>query len=456
MTKPRQRTSILATTIAASFGFGLVQLDVTIVNVALPTIARTLDTTLAGLQWVVDAYALVFAALLLTGGYLGDRYGAKPCYLAGIAFFALASLACGMAASALMLIAGRVLQGVGAALMLPCSLALINHAAQDQPRRRAQAIGWWTAAGGIMIAAGPIVGGLLLGVASWRAIFLVNLPVCAVGGLLALRVVETRRLPKGHGVDIAGPWLAMLALGAVTGAMIEARPLGMASPVVLASAATGILALLAFVRHEARAASPMLPLSLFDSRTFRGALLYGAIVNLTYYGAVFVLSVYLQRVLGYTPVTAGLAFLPLTATFLVVNVISGWWVGARGSRAPMIVGALIDACGFALLALIAAAAAPYWKLAIAFVLIPAGMGLGVPAMTTAVLVSVEQERSGVASAVLNAARQAAGAMGVALFGALAGDTPAHIVSGLGRSAVIATALLVAAALLAARAMARSR
>ncbi|MDH6232199.1 DHA2 family methylenomycin A resistance protein-like MFS transporter [Mesorhizobium soli] len=454
MTKGQIHASILATTIAASFGFGLIQLDVTIVNVALPTIAKTLNTTVAGLQWVVDAYALVFAALLLTGGYFGDRFGAKRCYLAGITLFAIASLMCGVAPSATLLIAGRMFQGVGAALMLPCSLALINHAAEGQPQRRAQAIGWWTAAGGIMIAAGPIIGGLLLGAASWRSIFLVNLPVCVIGVLFTLKVVETNRLPDGRGVDVVGQLLGMVALGAITGAMIEAKPLGLESPVVLVCATIGIVAAVAFVRYEARSPAPMLPLSLFGSRAFCGAVIFGAIVNFTYYGAVFVLSLYLQRVLGYSPVAAGLAFLPLTATFLIVNIISGWWAGAMGSRAPMIAGALIDAGGFALLAFVAAETVPYWQLAIAFVLIPAGMGLGVPAMTTAVLASIGRERSGIASAVLNAARQAAGAMGVALFGTLAGDAPSNVVAGLRMSATIAAVLLIAAAALAATTIAR--
>ncbi len=304
-----------------------------------------------------------------------------------------------------------------------------------------------------MIAAGPILGGLLLGITSWRGIFLANLPFCVVGATLTRKVEETRPQATGRRVDLPGQLLGMIALGAIVGATIEAKPQGLASPVVLGCAVVGLSAAIAFVRHETRTPAPMLPLVLFGSRAFRGAVIFGAIVNLTYYGAVFVLSLYLQRALGYTPVAAGLAFLPLTATFLLVNIISGWWAGARGSRAPMITGALIDAAGFALLAYVAAETTPYWQLALAFILIPAGMGLAVPAMTTAVLASIGPERSGIASAVLNAARQAAGAMGVALFGALAGDTPGHIVAGLRMSATMAAVLLIAAAVLAARTMA---
>lgn len=454
MTKPgRDGRSIALTVIAASTGFALIQLDVTVVNVALPAIGRALGASLSGLQWVVDAYALSFAALLLTGGYISDRLGARCVYLGGLGLFAAASLACGLASNAPTLIVGRLAQGAGAAAMLPCSLALINHAADGRPARRARAIGWWTAAGGIAMATGPIAGGLLLGVATWRSLFLVNLPVCLFGALLTLEIEETDRHPRERGFDLAGQALAILALAGVTGAVIETKPLGLASPGVLVAALVGALAAIGFIRRERRILEPMLPLSLFGSWSFSGAVLYGAVMNFTYYGVAFVLSLYLQRTLGYLPVSTGLAFLPLTATFFVVNLISGWWAGRAGSRAPMIVGGLIDAGGFLLLALVAGQDTPYWRLAVAFVLMPGGMGLGVPAMTTAVLESVASERSGLASAVLNAARQAAGAMGVALFGALAGDEPTHIVAGLRNGAWLAVAVLLVASAIAAMAIA---
>ncbi|HEX7747221.1 MAG TPA: MFS transporter [Bordetella sp.] len=456
MNKRPDPSSLIATTVAASFGFGIIQLDVTIVNVALPTIARELGTAVAGLQWVVDAYALVFAALLLTGGYIGDRWGAKRAYLGGIVLFALASLACGLSSNAPLLIAGRMLQGLGAAVMLPCSLALINHAAAGHPERRAMAVAWWTAVGGIAVAAGPILGGLLIGVTSWRSIFLVNLPICVIAVLLTLKCEETPRPPARRGFDVVGQLLGIVALSAIIGTVIEAKPLGFENPLVWSCALIGLAAAFAFVHWEARTQAPMLPLSLFKSRIFCGAVSFGSLANFTYYGAVFVLSIYLQRVLGYTPVVAGLAFLPLTATFLVVNIISGWWVGRVGSRAPMMIGALIDAVGFSLLTLVATAATPYWQLAIAFVMIPGGMGLGVPAMTTAVLANVQRERSGIAAAVLNAARQAAGAMGVALFGALAGDEPSHVVVGLKTSTTIAVVSLVVAAAIAATTITRKK
>jgi DHA2 family methylenomycin A resistance protein-like MFS transporter len=435
------------TVIAASFGFALIQLDVTIVNVALPRMGQALRTDVAGLQWVVDAYALVFAALLLGAGSLGDRFGARRVYGIGVLAFAAGSVACGLAPSAGWLIAGRAVQGLGAAAMLPCSLALLNHATGHDPRLRARAVGWWTAAGGIAIAAGPLAGGVLLSFAGWRSIFLVNLPVCAAAGLLALRVEETRPKPDGRGLDPLGQALGVLAIGGVTAAVIEARPLGWTAAPVLAAAAIGAASAAAFVANEARTPRPMLPLGLFRQRGFGAAVGYGVIANLTYYGVIFVLSLYLQRAMGYGPLKAGLAYLPLTATLFFVNVVSGWWVGRAGSRTPMTVGALIDVAGFVLLASLGVAGG-YAALLPAFLVIPAGMGLGVPAMTTAVLASAGQARSGLASGVLNAARQAGGAMGVALFGALAGGGPAQIGPGLRVCAIIAAALLAVAATLA--------
>ena len=434
-------------TVAASFGFALVQLDVTIVNVALPRIASELHAGIDRLQWVVDGYALVFAALLLSMGYLGDRFGARKVYLGGMALFALASLGCGLSSNVAWLVVGRAAQGLGAAAMLPSSLALLSHATAHAPALRARAIGWWTAAGSIAIAAGPIIGGLLLGVAGWRSIFLVNLPVCALGAVLTWWLPETVRKPSSGGFDITGQILAIVMLGALIAAVIEARPLGISSPWVVGSFVLALVAGALFLRTEARRAHPMLPLHFFRLPGFSAAVGYGVVVNLTYYGVVFLLSLYLQSVHGYSALRTGVAYLPLTATFFGINIFSGWLVGRTGARLPMITGALIDAGGFALLLLLAANSS-YWLMLPAFALLPIGMGLGVPAMTNTVLSAVDKEWSGVASAVLNAARQAAGAIGVALFGALAGDRKENIVSGLHASAAISVLLLLGAAVIA--------
>ena len=442
------RRSLRRTLAATSFGFALVQLDVTVVNVALPRIGVDLSTSIAGLQWVVDGYALVFAALLLSAGFLGDRFGSRRLYLVGLGLFALASLACGLAWSAPALIGARALQGVGAAAMLPASLALLNQASGHDARLRAWAIGWWTAAGAITIAAGPIVGGLILSVASWRAIFLVNLPVCAVGAWLAAGLTETGSAGRARGFDPLGQVLGIVALGALIAAIIEARPLGLTDPRVLAGVAIGLAAAAAFVVAEARVRTPMLPPSLFRAPGFGACLAYGTTMNFTYYGLLFVLSLYLQRGLGYGATATGLAYLPLTATFFVSNLISGSLTARFGSRWPMVGGALIDLLGFALLLRLDLGSS-YAAMVLPFAAIPLGMGVGMPAATTAVLASVAREQSGIAAAVFNAARQAAGAAGVAVFGGLAGEGRATVVGGLHASAIITIALLAAVAALAA-------
>jgi MFS transporter, DHA2 family, methylenomycin A resistance protein len=439
--------SVASVVTAASFGFVVVQLDVTIVNVALPAIANSLGAGIAELQWVVDAYSLVFAVLLLTAGVVGDRFGSRRAYLAGFWVFALASLGCGLSTDAATLIAARALQGIGAALLVPSSLSILNHASGHDRALRARMVGLWTAAGGVSIAAGPIVGGLLLGWFGWRTIFLVNLPICAFAMILTMKVTPKAEVPeKRRSLDPLGQILAILALTGLVGAVIEARPLGVTHPLVLGGVAMAILAAIGFVMVEHRSRAPMLPLEFFGRPNFTPATLFGVVANMTYYGVIFVLSLYLQQVKGWSAALSGLAFLPLTGGFIVSNMISGAVVARWGSRPPMVIGGIIGALGFALLSLLDEHSS-YFAMLAPFILIPGGMGLGVPAMTTAILGSVEREASGVASAVLNTARQAAGAIGVALFGALAGG--GEIVAGLRLSATISIVLVLIGAVLAA-------
>ncbi|MGV2290679.1 MFS transporter [Trinickia sp. YCB016] len=452
-------TRILAT---VSIAFVVTQLDVTIVNIALPRIGAELGADVAALQWIVDAYTLAFAVLMLSAGVLGDRFGARRLFAGGIALFALSSLACGLAPNVETLIGARAVQGVSAAAMLPNSLALLNQACRHDPGLRARAVGLWTASGAVAIAAGPIAGGLLIAAFGWRSIFLVNLPICAAGLLAAYAWVPAlaqrqASLPHGStnkvhartsGIDLPGQCLAIVTLTAFTGAVIELRPLGFMHPLIAGGFALALVAAIAFIAVQARSSAPMLPLSLFRDATFSAAVLFGVCVNFAYYGMVFVLSLFLQRVHGDTPLQAGLAFLPLTGGFLISNVVSGWVVGRYGPRVPMILGAATGALGYGLLHA-TQASTPTLALLLPFLLIPSGMGLAVPAMTTAILASVEPHRAGTASAVLNTARQAAGAVGVAAFGALAsGATAAHVVFGLQASAAIASGLLVVGGVLA--------
>ncbi len=449
---PARFTPALARIVGTvSVGFVVTQLDVTIVNIALARIANDLHANVAGLQWVVDAYTLAFSVFMLSAGVLGDRFGARRLYATGLVVFALASLGCGLAANAATLIAARTLQGAGAAAMLPNSLALLNAACRHDRALRARAVGLWTAAGAIAIAAGPVAGGLLIAAFDWRSIFLVNLPLCALGLIATLRWIEPADKSQpvaAQSLDLRGQVLAVVALTAFTGAVIEWRPLGFMHPLVAGSLLLALVATCAFVALEARTEQPMLPLALFRNRTFSAAVLFGICVNLTYYGTVFVLTLFLQRARGESPLEAGLAFLPLTAGFLVSNVASGWVVARYGTRVPMVGGALLAAFGYGLLHLVDAHT-PLAAALVTFVLIPAGMGIAVPAMTTAVLSSVDHARSGTASAVLNTARQAGGAVGVAAFGALAGDgAAAQVVAGLHAETLICVALLLMGALLA--------
>jgi DHA2 family methylenomycin A resistance protein-like MFS transporter len=435
---------------ATSFAFAVIQLDVTIVNVALPRISADLGASLAELQWVVDAYTLGFAALLISAGVVSDRWGAKHVFLAGFVGFAGASLACGLAPGPGFLNAGRFVQGIGAASLVPSSLAILNAACAHDRRLRARAIGIWTAAGGAAIAAGPVVGGLLLSGMGWRSIFLVNLPICALGLCLTLRCVPPTLADKtpSRSLDLPGQALAMVALAALIGAVIEARPLGLTHPMVVAGTLLALGATAAFIAVEARTASPMLPLQFFRQPGFSPAIVFGVLVNCAYYGMIFVLSLYLQRALRYSTIQAGLAFLPLTGTFIFSNIGSGWMVSRMGSRAPMILGGAIGAVGYSLLYLLGSRST-FIEMLPGYLLIPLGTGLAVPAMTTAILSATDHANSGIASAVLNAARQVGGAIGVAAFGALAsGMEPEQIIPGLKIAALAASALLIGATIVA--------
>jgi DHA2 family methylenomycin A resistance protein-like MFS transporter len=342
-------------------------------------------------------------------------------------------------------VAARALQGLGAALLLPGSLALLNAACADDPQARARAVAFWTAAGGVSIAAGPIAGAILLGAFGWQSIFLVNVPVCAVAIGLVLRKrapLEPRRTRR---IDLAGQLLAIVALAALVGSIIEASSPGVTASTFVTGAAIALVGATAFCVVESRSAAPMFPLALLARPGFTRAVLFGVAANLTYYGIVFVLSLYLQQARRYSAVEAGLAYLPLTATFVVSNVLSGAIASRCGTRVPMIAGALIGAAGFVLIARLDAASS-FVQMLPGFTLVPFGMGLAVPAMTTTVLAGADRTLTGIASGALNAARQVGGALGVALFGALASHE--HLVAGLQAAAVISAMLMFVAAAIA--------
>jgi DHA2 family methylenomycin A resistance protein-like MFS transporter len=435
--------------LATCMAFVVGQLDVTIVNVALPAMARDLGADVAGLQWVVDAYAVAFAAFMLSAGALGDRFGARRAFQWGMAIFALASMGCAAAPTAGALDAARVVQGFGAAVMLPNSLALLNHALAHDARARARGIGYWTAAGSISIALGPVLGGLLVASVGWPAIFWVNVPLCVAGFWLSRHLNETPTAHARPPLDVAGQMLATLLLAALIATLIESRARGLTDPLVVAGGVATIALGAALAVVERRAAAPVIATDLFALRDFRGAVFFGTVVNGTYYGAIFVIALFLQTARHYTPMQAGLAFLPLTAGFFLSNVLSGRVIAHFGTRKPMIVGALVDLVGFGVLGL-APTTQSLPLMLVGFLLIPTGMGLAVPAMTTTVLSAVDKGRSSLAAAILNTARQSAGAIGVAVFGALAHGDADHIGAGLRLTCVVAMVALGCAALAAAR------
>jgi MFS transporter, DHA2 family, methylenomycin A resistance protein len=426
---------------ATTFAFAVTQLDVTIVNIALSRIASGLSVHVAGLQWVVDAYTLPFAVFMLSAGVLGDRFGSRRAYISGLAIFATASLACGLAPNVATLIAARAAQGAGGALLIPSSLALLNHAAAGDHGLRARAVGLWTAGGSVAIAAGPVLGGLLVASLGWRSIFLVNLPLCVLGIFLTLRSVPPdTQTDATHHLDPLGQLLAILSVAGLTCSVIESRPLGIGHPLVIGGAVLAVAAAIAFYFAETKSREPMLSFEIFRLPNFSAAILFGTFMNLSFYGMFFVLSLYLEQARGYSALGTGLAYLPLMCTFIVSNIASGMVASKTGPRLPMIWGAVGTFAGFAMLSQLGPATS-YGAMVVPFIVIPAGMGFAIPAMTATVLSSVDRSRSGTASAVVNAARQTGGAIGVAIFGALVGNSPAQIIRGLKTASLLSLGLL---------------
>lgn len=426
-------------TAAASFGFFVTQLDVTIVNVALDAIGQAYGASTAQLQWLVDAYVLALAAMLLSAGAIGDRVGPKRAFVWGLVLFGAASAICGLAPGPLSLIVARAAQGAAGALLIPPSLALIANAAHGDDRGRAEAVGWWTAAGGVSIAAGPVLGGLLVETLGWRWVFFINLPICLLGAVLT-QIVAPPTLPrKTTPRDVTGQLLAAAAVTLVVGALIEGGHRGWRAGPAGALVA-GLLLVALFLFHQRRAAHPAMPLRAFARRPAWLAVVVGSTLNLTYYGMIFVLGLYMLRGLGWPPGKAGLAFLPLTATFIVSNLASGGLVSRFGAKVVTASGVLIAACGYALTARLDGASAVLEMLP-GFALIPGGMGLAIPALTSGLLASVDRHEAGAASGALNACRQVGGAAGVAIFGGLAG---LDVIAGVRLSGVAAAAMLVVA------------
>lgn len=421
----------------------MAQLDVSIVNLALPQIAGAYAAGISTLQWVVDAYTLAFAVLMLSAGSVSDRLGSKRIFQLGMLVFGLASTGCAFAPDAVSLVIFRAIQGIGAAMMIPSSLALLNRNFSHQPEMRARAIGLWTAAGSAAMAAGPTIGGLLIELASWRFIFLINIPICLAGFLMSFRLEDERTRSGENKFDWVGQLSWTLGITTLIAAIIEGPKLGFSNPAVIAGLVCSLAMFITFFVVEKKASQPVLPFHLFASGTFNALLLLGAVLNGSYYGSVFVLSLYLQKVLHYTSLGAGLAFIPLTAGFVLSNVVSARIIARYGTWKPILFGLGLFVLGFAGL-FIAGHTTPYWQLFFPFLVISTGMGLAVPAMINGVLASVNKKLSGTASAVLTTSRQTAGAIGVAAFGAMAAGNSSAILHGVYKASAVSIVITVIA------------
>ncbi len=406
----------LGTLAVTCIGFFMVLLDASIVTVALPTIQTQLQAQLSDLQWVVDAYTLPFAALLLTAGTLGDRFGRKRMFLAGLVIFTLGSAMCGAAPTLAWLIAGRVAQGIGGAALSPGSLSVLA-AAFTSPRERTQAVGVWSAVSGMALAAGPLLGGVLIQLSSWNAIFYVNLPIGALAFISGAFVLRESRNPNAKRIDAPGQLLAVAALTALTFGLIEGQTDGWTSPLILSLFGATVVLALAFVYVEARSTEPMLPLSLFKNPIFSTANFAALTVGFALLGTVFFVSQFFQEVQGYTALQSGERTLPNTVGIFIMAPLAGRITARFGPRLPVAVGTLLSGVALLLLTRITPAT-PYsdiwWNLA----MLGIGFGLTMSPLTAAVLAATPPTRAGLASSVVNASRQIGSVLGIAVLGAV--------------------------------------
>jgi EmrB/QacA subfamily drug resistance transporter len=433
------RGSAKAALAASVLGFFVITLDALVANVALPDIQKDLGGGITGLQWVVDGYTLMFAALLLSAGSLGDRIGAHRAFALGMAVFVLASAGCGLAPGLGVLISARMLQGTGAALMMPSSLTLIREAFPDQVER-GRAIALWTIGGSVAAAAGPVVGGAL-SLISWRTIFFINLPVGVAALFLLARAHRSPR--RAVPFDLVGQIAAVAAMGGLTYGVIEAGADGFASPRALAALTIALGAAVVFGVAQARGTHPMAPLDLLRTRTVAvsAGTGFAFIAGLT--GAVFAYSLYLQQERGLSSFAAGLVFLPMTVLSGFVSMPAARLAHTFGPRVPIVGGMVLMAAGFVILAALPATAS-VWLLAI--VLIPIGINgpLSMQPTTGVLLSSIPAQRAGVVSGIFNTSRQIGGALAVAVFGALISGH-AGFQHGLRAGMVIAAVVALAAA-----------
>lgn len=392
-------------------------IDGTVVNVALPFLQKELNATAIGVQWVVESYSLFLAALLLVGGSLGDRYGRRKIFLIGVVIFAIGSAACGLALNIGQLIVARAVQGIGGALLVPGSLALIS--ASFDKEQRGRAIGTWSGFSAITTAIGPVLGGWLVEHSTWRAVFFLNLPLALAVIVISLwRVPESRDKNERGTLDWLGAGLATFGLGGLVYGLIESSRVGFSNPVVVASLCVGLVILCLFVFNETRVANPMVPIELFWSKDFTGANLLTLFLYAALSGTLFFFTLNLIQVQGYSATAAGSALLPFVIIMFSLSRWSGGLVDRFGPRLPLTIGPIVAAAGFILFAL-PLQGERYWTSYLPAVLVLGlGMAIAVAPLTTTVMGSVDSEKAGVASGINNAVSRGAGLMAIAVFGVL--------------------------------------
>lgn len=441
----KQQRANLLLLIGLSLGYFMVLLDTTIVNVALPAIGHDLGGGLSGLQWVVNAYTLVFASLLLTAGALADQFGAKRIFLIGLAIFLVASALSTVVPTLAVLIGLRALLGVGGALLLSPTLTLITHSFPD-PTIRARATGMWASITGVALVAGPVAGGVLVDTLGWRSIFVINVPLALISFAVTLRLVRETPRSARQGLDLSGQLSSMSAMAALTFALIEGGVSGWQSLEVLVVFGIALILALFFLLVEARGRAPMLPLRLLANSTISTGMIAGLVINFGSSGILFVLSLFFQQARGYSALLAGLAFLPLTITIMLNATLTGRIVGRIGAKVPMTLGFFLAGCGV----LLQAGVTMYTSYAVTLtglLIMGIGVSLTLPSLLVAVMSAAPKELAGTASGALNASRQLGAVIGVAILGAILNESGGFI-EGLHVALVVTGILLLGGGLLA--------
>jgi EmrB/QacA subfamily drug resistance transporter len=410
----REKVIVLLT---MCFALAMVMIDNTVVNVALPTLNQELGASISDLQWIVDGYVLAFASLLLTGGILGDRYGRKRTFLAGLAIFTLSSLACGLASSSLQLIAARGVQGVGAALLMPGTLSILT--VTFPPQERAKAIGLWAGVSGLALALGPTLGGYMVEHLGWESVFFLNVPIGIVAFIVATRTVRESRSDEARSLDVVGLALGTATLFSLTYALIEANQRGWTDPLIITGLVAGTLLGVSFLVWEGRNPRAMMPLAFFRIPAFSAGNVVAFSVSLGMFATFFFLSLFMQNpfLRGYTAFETGLRFLPMTLMIVVTAPNAGRYASKHGSRAPMTYGLILAGGGLIGLSFITPET-PYWVMGVLFAIMGHGMGSTMAPMTAAVMNSVGPQRAGLGSAMTNTSREVGGVFGIALLGTI--------------------------------------